>query len=123
MRLPNSQSFARGARLADHRRGWLGIGLAVGGLWLPWLAFCVLFNHMERVLISPDMDDWEVGPGAMGFLICQIVITGLELAALGFAARARQTWPGRFVFLLAPLVVWTAWIVLGDWYRVVCRFT
>ncbi len=109
--------------MTDHRRGWLGIVLTVGGLWLPWLAFSVLFNHTERVLISPDMDDWEAGPGAAGLLVCQIVITVLELAALGFAVRAWRTWPGRLVFLLAPLALWTAWGVLGDWYQVICRFT
>ncbi len=109
--------------MTDRRRGWVGIGVAIGGLWLPWLAFCMLFNHSDSVLISPDMDDWEVGPGATGFLVCQIVITGLELAALGFAVRAWRTWPGKLVLLLVPLAVWVAWVVLGDWYLVVCHFT
>lgn len=107
---------------ADRRRGWLAVGLVVGGFLLPWLAFCVLFNYVDGVLDRPDLDDWEMAPGVAYLRLCQSVMTGLELAALGFAVRAWQTLPGKLVFLLAPLAVYAAWPVLGDWYLVACHF-
>lgn len=102
--------------------GWLGAGLAVGSLVFPTLIFVLWMNYMGSVLDHPDMDDWYTGNGRTDLHCCQIVIIGLELAALAFGIRVRRTVIGKIVFFIVAVALGFACKVWPDWYWVSYRF-
>ena len=118
---PIRENIVTSSQLLEDRKaskyGWLGAGLALAGVLLPTLAFGWWMSFVDDGNI-PDEDEWYLGDGRADLHWCQAVITVLELVALAFGVRARQTVIGKIIFLIVAAALFFANKVLPEWYWV-----